>query len=96
MVSMARLRVEPDGAFWALVRFPAGWRRPPSGHYQHEEQFWIIEGELLMNGRRYPAGAGEIVPAGGIRADTSAPGGALAVVRFGGRPRWTRREPGPG
>ena len=90
MVSMARLRVEPDGAFWALVRFPPGWARAVTGHYQHEEQFWILEGELEMNGLRYPAGEGETVPSGGERANTATPKGALAVVRFGGPPRWER------
>lgn len=90
LVSIAQLLVESDGAFWALVRFPPGWARPVAGHYQHEERFWILDGELEMNGRRYPAGEGETVPAGGERAQTATPAGALAVVRFGGPPRWER------
>lgn len=91
-VAVARLRLEPDGAFWALVRFPAGWARPGRGHYLVEEDFWVLEGELTMSGVTYGPEQGAHIPARAERSDTRTPRGALAVARFGGPATWVRAE----
>lgn len=91
-VAIARLREEADGGYWTLVRFPAGWSRPVTGHYQVTEEFWLLEGELEMSDEVYRAGSGAHVPAGAQRSDTRSMLGALALARFAGAPRWTRDE----
>jgi len=89
-VTMARLREEPDGAFWALVRFPAGWSRPVVGHYLSDEEFWLLEGELTISGVTYVPQQGDHIPAGQPRADSRSPNGALALARFAGPATWVR------
>ena len=91
-VAVARLRKEDGGAFWALVRFPAGWARPVSGRYMVEEEFWILEGELELNDVTYRLGEGELVPAGAVRKDTRSPRGALVIARFGGPATWVPEQ----
>lgn len=87
-VSMARIRVEAAGSFWALVRFPTGFERPTAGSYLAEEHFWIIEGELWMNGQAFTPGDGAVIPAGASRRGTASPSGALALVWFSCTPEW--------
>lgn len=89
-VSVARLREEPDGAFWAFVRFPRGWSRPVTGHYLVDEDFWLLEGELTMNGQIYGLEQGARIAAGERRSDSRADQGALALARFSGPARWVR------
>ncbi len=49
-VELARLRANREtGSFLALVRFPAGWARPGSGHYRCGEEFTVLEGELQVS-----------------------------------------------
>lgn len=91
-VGVARLREEAGGAFWVLVRFPAGWSRPVTGHYLVEEEFWVLEGELVMSGVTYGPERGGRVPAGTPRSDTRSEGGALTVARFAGPATWTRTK----
>jgi hypothetical protein len=89
-VAVARLREDADGAFWALVRFPAGWSRPVVGHYVTDEEFWLLEGELTMSGVTYSEQQGDRIPAGRPRADSRSERGALALARFAGPPTWVR------
>lgn len=91
-VAVARLREETGGATWSLVRFPPGWSRTVTGHYQVDEDFWVIEGHLEMSGIPYPPGAGAHVAAGTPRSATRSKEGALTVARFAGTPRWVREE----
>ena len=87
---MARLWEQQGGAFWALVRFPAGWSRPATGHYRVDEDFWILEGELEMSGITYGPEQGALIPAGTPRSQSRSEAGALAVARFDGPAAWVR------
>lgn len=91
-VAVARLRDEAGGAYWTLVRFPPGWSRPVTGHYLVDEEFWVIEGDLEMNGIAYAPGAGAQVSAGTPRSATRSADGALTLARFAGPPHWVRDE----
>jgi len=91
-VAVAQLRKEEGGAFWSLVRFPAGWERPVAGHYVVDEEFWILEGELVLNEIPYRQGEGTRVAAEAARTDTRSPLGALVVARFGGAATWVRES----
>jgi hypothetical protein len=95
-VTVARLRGEPDGASWVLVRFPPGWARLVSGHYLAAEEYWLLEGELVLNGVTHRLGECDRVPAGAVRTDTRTPLGALIIARFSAPARWFREnDPDP-
>lgn len=82
------------GASVQAVDFPPGWRREPAGHFLVDEEFVVLRGWLQLSDVVVRAGEHAVVPAGAVRADSSAgPGGCLAVAWFGGVPRW---HPGPG
>jgi hypothetical protein len=89
-VTVATLREEPNGGFWALVRFPPGWARPVSGHYSVAEEFWVLEGELTLSGETYgPEQVGRL-PAAAPRSDSRSETGALTLAHFAGPARWVR------
>lgn len=91
-VAVARLREEAGGAFWALVRFPPGWSRPVTGRYLVEEEFWVLEGELVVSGVAYGPDQCGRLPAGTPRSDSRSEAGALTVAHFAGPATWVRTE----
>jgi hypothetical protein len=92
-VSMALLPKLPDDAFRAFVRFPAGWSRPGVGHYAVAEEFFVLEGELGLNGRTWKAGELAWIPAWTRRENLESASGCLVFAWFGGTPRWLPGEP---
>ncbi|NVI92765.1 cupin domain-containing protein [Actinomadura sp. BRA 177] len=93
-VELARLRANREtGSFLALVRFPAGWARPGSGHYRCGEEFTVLEGELQVSGVTYRAGDAAWIPAGRERHDSRSDAGAMALAWFSGPAEWV---PAPG
>jgi hypothetical protein len=94
-VLVHRLFSDPaTGVLATLVRFPAGWRRPHSGHYLVEEEALFLDGSFEMSGLEYQAGTFAFFPAGYLRESSIAANGAMAVAWFGGRADWYR-GPGP-
>lgn len=71
-----------------LVRFPRGWARPGMGYYQADEEFLVVEGDLTVSGVTYRSGSYGWLPAGYPRYGSASDGGALAIARFCGPPRW--------
>jgi hypothetical protein len=90
-VLVHRLFVEPaTKSTTTLVRFPAGWRRPVSGHYVVEEEALFLEGSFRMTGLEYPGVTYAFFPAGYLRENSVSTHGALAIASFGGRADWVR------
>ncbi|WP_329519458.1 cupin domain-containing protein [Spirillospora sp. NBC_01491] len=88
-VGMVRLEVDPaDGSSTSLVRFPPGWTRPVAGHYACDEEFVVLEGELIVSGTAYRPGDRALIPRGTVRIDSNSRSGALALAWFAGIPRW--------
>jgi hypothetical protein len=87
-VRTAQLCSSPTGASTFAVRFPAGWRRPGTGHYLVAEQFVVLDGTLEVSGVRYAAGDAGHLPAAADRTDSGSDHGCLAVAWFEGPPRW--------
>jgi hypothetical protein len=95
--SMALLSRGPGGGeLFAVVRFPAGWRRERSGWYLVDEQVVVLEGELLIGDATAGEGEWIQIPAGALRGPSRTPDGALAVARFTGPPRWIAGDSSPG
>ncbi|MBL8383263.1 MAG: hypothetical protein JNM90_09325 [Burkholderiales bacterium] len=91
-VDLARLPDLADGGFRAFVRFPPGWERHATGHYQAAEEFLVLAGSLTLEGRAYGPGAyGWIAAHRTRRAMSSAPG-CLVHAWFGGLPLWRRGD----
>jgi hypothetical protein len=79
------------------VDFPPGWSRPGEWHVPCAEQFVVLRGSLTLSGVEVRAGDHAVVPAGALRAATTAgPGGCLAVAWFAGPPRWRSGSDGAG
>lgn len=76
------------GPSLALVRFPAGWGRPGSGHYTCAEEFVVLEGELEVSGDVFGAGDRGWFPAGRGRTASRARQDTLALAWFSGPARW--------
>ncbi|WP_067186121.1 hypothetical protein [Microtetraspora niveoalba] len=89
-VRLVRLHADrATGASVSLVRFPAGWARPGTGHYTCAEEFVALDGRISVSGAGFPAGAHKYLPALATRSDSSAgPDGCLAVAWFSGPPVW--------
>lgn len=88
-IGLARLHADPGtGAAVSLVRFPAGWQRPATGHYTTAEEFVLLSGELVISGIHFVAGDCGFLPAFTSREATSSPRGCLALAWFAGTPRW--------
>ena len=91
---LARLPGAADGAFRAFVRFPAGWSRPGAGHYPVAEEFFVLEGDLRLNGITWREGGYAWIPANRVRSASRSESGCLAFAWFAAAPRWIPGEPG--
>ena len=78
-----------------LVRFPADFSRVEPGSYQTGEEFLVLEGSLELGEQRFEPGDLVVIEAEAIRPATTSAAGALALVAFGARPRWTPHTGAP-
>jgi hypothetical protein len=85
------------GRFWrdrrtfemtALVQFPAEWSRLVHGHYEADEEFFMLEGDVQIGDAAYVEGDYGIWKKGLVRGPTTTVDGALSLAHFGGPPRW--------
>ena len=81
----------PTKASAVVVRFPAGWTRT-AGMYTCAEHAVVLDGEVQLDGIRWKAGEGFVVPAFQPRHLTFSPG-ALVIAWFSGRPVWQEENP---
>ncbi|MEO7937843.1 MAG: hypothetical protein ABIR55_04410 [Burkholderiaceae bacterium] len=84
--------LQPAGAdqFLAMVQFPPGWTRLHAGHYAVDEEFFVLSGDLHINGLFWHSQQYGFVPADTLRLETRSVGGCTAYARFHGNPRWLR------
>lgn len=88
-VSIKRLSVDADnGASSNLIEFPAGWHRLDHGHYQVDEELYVLSGDLSISGVRYTEHTYAFLPVGYTRFDSRSDGGAVVLAFFSGRPAW--------
>jgi hypothetical protein len=80
------------GAASSLVEFPAGWKRPDTGHFLVDEEFYVLLGDLTISGVRYTEHTYAFLPAGYTNVDASSDEGALVLAFTSGRPRWVAGE----
>ena len=92
-VEIVRLAHDPtDGARTLVVRFPAGWQRPASGHYESAEEIVFLKGGLTMSGLGYSEGDWAWIPEDWRRSDTSVETETLTLARFSGPATWVSSD----
>lgn len=70
-----------------LVRYPAGWERREPEALKAEEEFYILDGALEINGRIYKRDCYGCFPAGYVRKTARSLGGCVALTFFDLEPK---------
>lgn len=68
-----------------VVEFPPGFIRLKAGRYEVGEEFYVLSGELELNGQRIKAGDWCWVPLNALRTSFASPRGAVVYAWFSGR-----------
>ncbi|HET6154119.1 MAG TPA: hypothetical protein VFE15_14295 [Marmoricola sp.] len=83
-LDVVRLDSAP-GTFVILGRFPAGFERTTVGGYDAAEEFVVLTGELVLDGRTLVRGDLTHVPAGVVRSGMHTEIGCTVLAWFSGR-----------
>lgn len=75
-----------DGACTVLMRYPPGWSREGPEHILADEEFYVLEGELQMDGLIYRADHYAFLPAGWTRQHMASPTGCVALAFYDREP----------
>lgn len=67
-----------------LVRYPAGWTRAEPHHLETDEEIFLLDGALAINGVTYGKYSYAHFPAGYPRQNAASPEGAVAVTFLSG------------
>lgn len=81
------------GAVSCIVRFPAGWSAAKEW-LTVDEEFFVLDGELEINGRRYRDHTYASFPAGYVREGAASAHGAVALMFLSGKPDVRAGVPG--
>lgn len=75
-----------DGACSVLMRYPPGWSREGPEHIRADEEFYVLDGTLEMDGRCYAADHYAFLPAGWTRQSMRSPGGCVLLAFYNREP----------
>ncbi|MDX6474281.1 MAG: hypothetical protein QOK22_3097 [Gaiellaceae bacterium] len=79
------LNEDPDtGAFTMVVKLPAGTADPARGSHASDEEMFLLEGDLTIDGESFKAPAYWHFPAGTVHGDARTDGGATLIEAFTG------------
>ncbi|MFI2664221.1 cupin domain-containing protein [Micromonospora carbonacea] len=85
------LSLDPDnGASSLLVEYPAGWTSGAASapwHLDVDEEFFVLSGELTIDGVHYAGKSYAHLPAGFTRQHASSTAGAVVLTFYSGEPR---------
>ena len=71
----------------SLIRYPAGWHRTTPEALTAEEELYILDGEVEINGRTYKRDCYACFPAGYVRETAESRKGCVALTFFDSEPR---------
>ena len=77
---------EEHGDASTMLRYPAGWARTEPEYLSEDEEFFVLEGALEINGRQYGKHHYAHLPKGYLRNSQSSSGGAVVLTFFSGEP----------
>ena len=83
------------GAATCVVRYPAGWARDEPEHLTTDEEFYVLDGMLTINGIEYGPDSYAHLPAGFVRERAAAEHGAIVLTFLDG-PADAGAAPAPG
>lgn len=75
---------DETGASTCVVRYPAGWSRPNAGYLTTDEEFYVLDGSLTINGIEYDRDSYAHLPAGHLRTSAESKNGAVLLTFFEG------------
>jgi len=78
---------DETGASTVIVRYPPGWTRSAPEHLTADEELFVLEGELELNGLVYTAPSYAFLPAGYMRRHAASSHGALVLTFYESEPR---------
>ncbi len=78
---------EESGESSVLVRYPANWSRTTREHLLADEELFVLDGSLEINGINYSKHCYAHLPAGYSRYATSSKDGAVVLTFFSAEPR---------
>lgn len=85
---------ESAGDSSTLVRYPAGWERTEPEVLAAEEEFFILDGSIQINGQLYQRECYANFPAGYVRSSARSPNGCVALTFFDSEPRLSEDHSG--
>lgn len=74
------------GACSALIRYPPGWRRDGDNRIDADEEFYVLDGELIVDDERFTHDCYGYFPARHAHFSMSAPYGAVVLTFFDKEP----------
>jgi hypothetical protein len=87
-VDVKMLSLDADsGASTAIVRYPAGWARTTEEYLCADEEFFVLDGELTINGIGYAGMHYGYLPAGHRRRTAVSVRGAVLLTFFESEPK---------
>lgn len=84
-----------NGEMSLIVRYPPGWQRGPHA-LAAEEEMYVLDGEITINGHLYKPDTYACLPAGLVRGESSSPKGCVALTFYSAMPDLTDRPQVPG
>ena len=72
-----------------LLRYPAGWTRRHPEALAAEEEMYVLDGEITINGRTYRRDCYACFPAGYVRTSADSPNGCVLLTFFDAPPTAT-------
>ena len=93
-VEVRTLSFDDDtGASSLIIRYPAGYSRPDPEYLEVDEEFFVLDGAIEMNGQNYDRHTYGHFPARYVRKMTRSGAGAVVITFFSGEPRTHRGIP---
>lgn len=83
---------EQAGDASTQLRYPPGWQKSTPEYLLEDEEFFVLEGSLQINGRIYGKHHYAHLPKGYLRTSQSSPNGAVVLTFFSGEPRAVAAE----
>lgn len=75
-----------SGACTVLLRYPPGWQRLGPEHLAADEEFYVLDGALEMDGRTYRQDCYGFLPAGWTHERMASPCGAVVLAFYDREP----------
>jgi len=88
-------RDDATGAISCILRYPAGYARGAE-FLSADEEFWVLDGEIEVDGMQYGRHTYAHLPAGMPRRGFRSSGGAAVLTFFSADPAATAGDAGPG